>query len=86
MVLTALTASDKDAIMIPIPQYPIYSALIALLLGGRLVGYELDESIGWTGTEEELNACLMESQAQGSKGKAMAIINPGNHTAEQVLN
>ena len=29
--MTALIASDKDAIMIPIPQYPIYSALITLL-------------------------------------------------------
>ena len=29
-VLTALIASDTDAVMIPIPQYPIYSALIAL--------------------------------------------------------
>ena len=84
MVLTALIASDKDAIMIPIPQYPIYSALIALL-GGRQVGYELDESIGWAATEEELNTRLMESQAQGLKVKAMAIINPGNPTG-QVLN
>ena len=84
MVLTGLIASDKDAIMIPIPQYPIYSALIALL-GGRQIGYELDESIGWAATEEELNTRLMEAQAQGLTVKAMAIINPGNPTG-QVLN
>lgn len=84
MILTTIIASDKDAIMIPIPQYPIYSALIALL-GGRQVGYELDESIGWAATEEELNTRLLESHAQGLKVKAMAIINPGNPTG-QVLN
>jgi len=81
MVLTGLIASDKDAIMIPIPQYPIYSALIALL-GGRQVGYELEESIGWAATPEELNTRLMESQAQGLTVKAMAIINPGNPTGQ----
>ena len=32
--------------MIPIPQYPIYSALIALLRGER-IGYELVEEKGW---------------------------------------
>ena len=43
--LTALIASDQDAIMIPIPQYPIYSALITLL-GGRQVGYAFDDENG----------------------------------------
>ena len=42
MVLTALIASRKDAILIPIPQYPIYSALISLLRGQQ-IGYQLDE-------------------------------------------
>jgi len=32
--------------MIPIPQYPLYSASIALL-DGRQVGYYLDESSNW---------------------------------------
>lgn len=79
--LTGLIASDRDAIMIPIPQYPIYSALIALL-GGRQVGYELDEPLGWVATEEELNVRLLESKAQGLTVKALAIINPGNPTGQ----
>lgn len=36
-ILTALISSDHDAILIPIPQYPIYSALV-LEKGGRQVG------------------------------------------------
>ena len=39
--------------MIPIPQYPIYSAIISRL-GARQVGYYLDEETGWAITEQEL--------------------------------
>jgi aspartate/methionine/tyrosine aminotransferase len=33
LILTTLVSSDLDGLMIPIPQYPIYSALIAKLTG-----------------------------------------------------
>jgi hypothetical protein len=49
LVLTTIISSDLDGVMIPIPQYPIYSALIAML-GGRQVGYFLDESNNWAAT------------------------------------
>ncbi|EJK48082.1 hypothetical protein THAOC_33157 [Thalassiosira oceanica] len=80
-ILVALMSSDRDAVMIPIPQYPIYSALIALL-GGRQVGYMLDEQSSWAVTEEELNSRLDEAKATGLKVKALAIINPGNPTGQ----
>ncbi len=38
--LTFFSTSSRDAIMIPIPQYPIYSAIISRL-GARQVGYYL---------------------------------------------
>lgn len=79
--LSALIACDKDAIMIPIPQYPIYSALITLL-GGRQVGYELVEEMGWAVTEEILNKSLSHAKAKGLKVKALAVINPGNPTGQ----
>jgi len=44
--MAALIAAPNDAIMIPIPQYPLYSALITLY-GGQQVGYYLDEESGW---------------------------------------
>ena len=34
----------RDGILVPIPQYPLYSASIALL-GGVLIPYELDEEV-----------------------------------------
>lgn len=77
MVLQGLLASNKDAIMIPIPQYPIYSALISKL-GGRQVGYELDEGLNWAVSREELESKYEAAKSKGLHVKALAMINPGN--------
>jgi len=77
MVLQGLLASNRDAVMIPIPQYPIYSALIAKM-GGRQIGYELDEGLNWAVTREELTKKLRKAQKEGLTVKALAVINPGN--------
>lgn len=80
-VLTTLISNDHDGVMIPIPQYPIYSALIAKL-GGRQIGYELDESKNWAATEEELQERLDIANLNNIDIKALAIINPGNPTGQ----
>lgn len=80
-VLMSLMATNMDALLIPIPQYPIYSALITLL-GGRQVGYELDEKAGWAVTRAELNMRLADAKRRKINIKAMAIINPGNPTGQ----
>ena len=82
MVLQALLAQNNDAVMIPIPQYPIYSALISKL-GGRQVGYLLDEKLNWSVTREELEKKLEEAKADGLEVKALAMINPGNPSGHQ---
>jgi len=41
-VLELMIRDEKDVILIPIPQYPLYSASI-VRLGGQWVGYELQE-------------------------------------------
>jgi alanine transaminase len=46
MMLRALIRDGTDGIMTPIPQYPLYSAAIALD-GGVQVGYNLVEDGGW---------------------------------------
>jgi aspartate/methionine/tyrosine aminotransferase len=81
MVLNALIAHDTDAIMTPIPQYPIYSALITRL-GGRKIGYELDESRGWGISRDELEKRLAEARDRGLLVKGLAMINPGNPTGQ----
>lgn len=92
MVLQGLLANNNDAVMIPIPQYPIYSALIAKL-GGRQVGYYLDEKLNWAVSREELDSKLEKARKEGLEVKALAMINPGNpsgnvmtHCDIQVIN
>jgi len=45
-ILGMLINSKDDGIMVPIPQYPLYSAAITLK-GGTLVEYYLDEENNW---------------------------------------
>lgn len=45
-ILQVMIRNEKDAILIPYPQYPLYSAAIALL-GGTVVPYYPDENKGW---------------------------------------
>ena len=70
-----------SGIMIPIPQYPIYSALIDLL-GGRKVGYYLDEEAGWDLNVAELERALADARAEGTRVAAFVLINPGNPTGQ----
>lgn len=67
--------------MIPIPQYPIYSATCDLL-GINQVGYYLDESKGWDLTVEELERTLEEANTNGIEVNSIVLINPGNPTGQ----
>lgn len=44
-MMEMLIRSPSDAFLVPIPQYPLYSATLCLY-GGQLVPYELDEDAG----------------------------------------
>ncbi|VEU44532.1 unnamed protein product [Pseudo-nitzschia multistriata] len=78
-LLTALVSDPACGIMIPTPQYPIYSATIDLL-GGRRVGYYLDERNKWNLNLEELERSLKEAREQGTNVVGFVLINPGNPT------
>jgi alanine transaminase len=67
--------------MIPIPQYPIYSATLDLLEGHK-VGYHLDEERGWALNVEELERSYQEATANGIVVSAFVLINPGNPTGQ----
>lgn len=45
-ILSMIIRNEKDGILIPIPQYPLYTASIRLF-GGAALPYELDEENGW---------------------------------------
>lgn len=77
--LRMLLTNPTDGVMIPIPQYPLYSASVTLL-GGKGVPYYLDESKGWTTSVEELKKGLKKARSDGINTKGLVIINPGNPT------
>jgi len=76
MVLYAMIRGRNDGIMVPIPQYPLYSASIALY-GGELVPYYLDEDNGWAMDIGELRNSLQTARAKGICVRALVFINPG---------
>lgn len=67
--------------MIPIPQYPIYSASLDLL-NGKKVGYFLDEQKNWDLNIEELERSLLEAKGNGVNVVGFVLINPGNPTGQ----
>jgi alanine transaminase len=77
--LRILICGPQDGIMIPIPQYPLYSATITLY-EGKQVGYYLDEGRDWKLSEAMLEESLQEARRSGVKVKAICALNPGNPT------
>ena len=76
---TMLTNKETDGYMIPIPQYPLYSACIALY-GAKQVNYFLDEENDWQLNERELTRSVEAAIKKGVNPVAIAVINPGNPT------
>eukprot|EP01128_Nolandella_sp_AFSM9_P001988 TRINITY_DN1238_c0_g1_i1.p1 TRINITY_DN1238_c0_g1~~TRINITY_DN1238_c0_g1_i1.p1 ORF type:complete len:501 (+),score=93.01 TRINITY_DN1238_c0_g1_i1:25-1503(+) len=77
-VLQLLIRSPADGIMIPIPQYPLYTASIALC-GGTPVKYYLDEAQGWGLDAAALETAYASAPAEVTP-RALCVINPGNPT------
>ncbi len=78
-ILRLLIGKPTDGIMVPIPQYPLYSATITLY-EGRMVPYFLDEANGWKLSRPMLEASLAKAKGEGTAVKAICVINPGNPT------
>ncbi|VDK89288.1 unnamed protein product, partial [Onchocerca ochengi] len=70
----------KKGVMIPIPQYPLYSATIAEF-GLGMVGYYLDESNNWALNIDELEQAYKKSLDEFNT-QVLCVINPGNPTGQ----
>ena len=81
--LRLLISGPQDGIMIPIPQYPLYSATITLY-EGKQVGYYLDEGHDWKLSQAMLEESLQEARRYGVKVKAICVLNPGNPTGSVI--
>jgi len=80
-LLTMMVRNNKDGVVIPIPQYPLYSATITAI-GGYQVGYYLDEEKGWAMSIEGLDKAAAKAKADGVKLRCLCVINPGNPTGQ----
>ncbi|KEG06131.1 alanine aminotransferase [Trypanosoma grayi] len=80
LLLQILIGDASDGVMIPIPQYPLYTAQIALL-GGTPAMYYLDENKGWALNVADLASAYDECVAQRkATPRVLVVINPGNPT------
>lgn len=80
-LLNILIKNEKTGVMIPIPQYPLYSATLTLY-GATPVPYYLEESTGWSLDTKGLVKSVKEARKNGIDVKALVIINPGNPTGQ----
>ena len=78
-IIDLLITNEKDGIMIPIPQYPLYSATIRKC-GGTQVNYYPDEESGWLLNRSILEESFNSAKQNGVIIKGIVVINPGNPT------
>ncbi|CAK9301167.1 unnamed protein product [Gordionus sp. m RMFG-2023] len=71
----------KSGIMTPIPQYPIYSIIIAEYDMLEL-NYYLNEKTGWGINIPELQELYQRALEQNCQPRVLIIINPGNPTGQ----
>ncbi|OCH85817.1 transaminase [Obba rivulosa] len=79
LLLNVLITPPTTGILIPIPQYPLYTATLAQYNGVALP-YHLSEPDGWQTSLAEIEAAIAKAEKDGITPKALVIINPGNPT------
>lgn len=77
-----IDSSNKPGFMIPIPQYPLYTASISEF-DAHPINYYMDEANDWQLDTAELDRALHDAKKVCSP-KAIVIINPGNPTGQNL--
>lgn len=80
-VLNMLIRKPNDGVLIPVPQYPLYSASMSLFNGAR-VDYFLSEEHSWGLNMDNLRRNLENARNNGVDVRAIVVINPGNPTGQ----
>lgn len=80
-VLEAMIDGPLDGLLVPVPQYPLYSAIMTRL-GGASIGYTMVEDYktgnGWGIDVDHIEAKIKEFLAIGGRVRGIVVINPGN--------
>lgn len=79
-LLIADVNGKRPGVMIPIPQYPLYSATISEFNMAQ-VPYYLNEENGWGLDVTELKRSIAEAR-KACNPRAIVVINPGNPTGQ----
>ncbi|MCJ1428915.1 hypothetical protein MMC29_006826 [Sticta canariensis] len=78
-LLNIICAKPETGILVPIPQYPLYTATLAVL-NARCVPYYLDESKAWGTDIGAIRESYKKAKSEGTDVRAIVVINPGNPT------
>lgn len=78
-LLNILCRGDQTGVLIPIPQYPLYTATLALN-NSHALPYYLDEKNGWATNTKEIEHVVKDSIKKDIKPTVLVVINPGNPT------
>jgi alanine transaminase len=78
-LLHIICSSPQTGVLVPIPQYPLYTASLSVL-DARCVPYYLDESKNWGTDLDAIKSAYKNATSEGTDVRAIVIINPGNPT------
>ena len=82
-LMNVICAKPETGILVPIPQYPLYTATLAVL-NARCVPYYLEESKGWGTNLQTIRESYKKAKSDGTDVRAIVVINPGNPTGSSL--
>ncbi|KAI1079921.1 PLP-dependent transferase [Whalleya microplaca] len=78
-LLHIICAAPNSGVLVPIPQYPLYTASLSVL-NATCVPYYLNEHHNWGTSLENIKEAYNTAKSNGTDVRAIVIINPGNPT------
>lgn len=78
-LMNVICSKPETGILVPIPQYPLYTATLAVL-NARCVPYYLEEGKAWGTDMNAIRESYKKAKADGTDVRAIVVINPGNPT------
>ena len=78
-LMNVICATPNTGVMVPIPQYPLYTATLSVL-NAKCVRYYLDESRAWGTDIGAIKQSYEQAISAGVDVRAIVVINPGNPT------
>ncbi|EMC99750.1 hypothetical protein BAUCODRAFT_63743 [Baudoinia panamericana UAMH 10762] len=78
-LMNIICSTPQTGVLVPIPQYPLYTATLTVL-NAKCVPYYLHEESNWSTDLEGIRQALHQAQDEGIDVRAIVVINPGNPT------